>query len=134
MIYNNVYINIDNDNIIITSKVDSYEIIFSIYLYIFIKKFFSSNYDKSSFGTINLNIYRTDEKCQYKTEFKDILCSLIFKNNQFQLDVLKFNYLKNNPLSEITQQTLFKQYMNICNINQMFHQIVLTYIIMRNGI
>lgn len=58
----------------------------------------------------------------------------MFKNNQFKLDILKFNYLQNNPLNEITQQTLFQQYMNTCNINKTFHQIVLTYIIMRNGI
>lgn len=42
--------------------------------------------------------------------------------------------MPNNPLNEITQQTLFQQYMNICNINKTVHQIVLTYIIMRNGI
>lgn len=105
------------------------------YIYInLLKNFFSSKFNKNSFGTISLNIYKIDEQGQYKTEFKDVICSLIFKNNQFKLDILKFNYLPNNPLNEITQQTLFQQYMNICKINKTFHQIVLTYIIMRNGI
>ena len=80
------------------------------------------------------HVYKTDEQGQYKTEFKDVICSLMFKNNQFKLDILKFNYLPNNTLNEITQQTLFQQYMKTCNINKTFHQIVLTYIIMRNGI
>lgn len=105
------------------------------YIYInLLKNFFSSKFNKNSFGTISLNVYKIDEQGQYKTEFKDVICSLIFKNNQFKLDILKFNYLPNNPLNEITQQTLFQQYMNICNINKTFHQIVLTYIIMRNRI
>lgn len=104
------------------------------YIYINLLKIFSSKFNKNSFGTISLNVYKIDEQGQYKTEFKDVICSLIFKNNQFKLDILKFNYLPNNPLNEITQQTLFQQYMNICNINKTFHQIVLTYIIMRNGI
>ena len=105
------------------------------YIYInLLKIFFSSKFNKNSFGTISLNVYKIDEQGQYKTEFKDVICSLMFKNNQFKLDILKFNYLQNNPLNEITQQTLFQQYMNTCNINKTFHQIVLTYIIMRNGI
>ena len=132
MKYIDTYINIANDNIIIVSKTKSCKFVFSIYLYKFVKKFFSSKFNKNSFGTISLNVYKIDEQGQYKTEFKD--CSLIFKNNQFKLDILKFNYLPNNPLNEITQQTLFQQYMNICNINKTFHQIVLTCIIMRNGI
>lgn len=105
------------------------------YIYInLLKIFFSSKFNKNSFGTISLNVYKIDEQGQYKTEFKDVICSLMFKNNQFKLDILKFNYLQNNPLNEITQQTLFQQYMNTCNINKTFHQIVLTYIIMKNGI
>ena len=105
------------------------------YIYInLLKIFFSSKFNKNSFGTISLNVYKIDEQGQYKTEFKDVICSLMFKNNQFKLDILKFNYLQNNPLDEITQQTLFQQYMNTCNINKTFHQIVLTYIIMKNGI
>lgn len=129
MKYIDTYINIANDNIIIVSKTKSCKFVFSIYLYKFVSKF-----NKNSFGTISLNVYKIDEQGQYKTEFKDVICSLIFKNNQFKLDILKFNYLPNNPLNEITQQTLFQQYMNICNINKIFHQTVLTYIIMRNGI
>lgn len=78
------------------------------YIYInLLKIFFSSKFNKNSFGTISLNVYKIDEQGQYKTEFKDVICSLIFKNNQFKLDILKFNYLQNNPLNEITQQTLF---------------------------
>ena len=134
MKYIDTYINIANDNIIIVSKTKSCKFVFSIYLYKFVKKFFSSKFNKNSFGTISLNVYKIDEQGQYKTEFKDVIYSLMFKNNQFKLDILKFNYLQNNPLNEITQQTLFQQYMNICNINKTFHQIVLTYIIMRNGI
>lgn len=140
MKYIDTYINIANDNIIIVSKTKSCKFVFSIYLYNsiylykFVEKFFSSKFNKNSFGTISLNVYKIDEQGQYKTEFKDVICSLIFKNNQFKLDILKFNYLPNNPLNEITQQTLFQQYMNICNINKTFHQIFLTYIIMRNGI
>ena len=134
MKYIDTYINIANDNIIVVSKTKSCKFVFLIYLYKFVKKFFSSKFNKNSFGTISLNVYKIDEQGQYKTEFKDVICSLIFKNNQFKLDILKFNYLPNNPLNGITQQTLFQQYMNICNINKTFHQIVLTYIIMRNGI
>ena len=74
------------------------------YIYInLLKKFFSSKFNKNSFGTISLNVYKIDEQGQYKTEFKDVICSLIFKNNQFKLDILKFNYLPNNPLNEITK-------------------------------
>ena len=62
MKYIDTYINIANDNIIIVSKIKSCKFVFSIYLYKFVKKFFSSKFNKNSFGTISLNVYKIDEQ------------------------------------------------------------------------
>ena len=56
---------------------------------------------------ININIYKADKRNSYVTKFTDIICSLSYQKSVFGLDILPFNFLRDNPLYTDKKQQEF---------------------------
>ena len=83
---------------------------------------------------MNINIYKTDKQNSYVTKFTDIICSLSYQKSVFGLDILPFNFLRDNPLYTDKKQQEFNDCMDFCNVPKTFNKMVKRYIVLKNGI